>query len=444
MPPRPAVVAAVAVLIGTVGAALAWLRLPVTARDTLWAEDGRDFLQGAIDAGFAETFAPYGGYLHVIPRIIAGFAAALPVESMAIAMTAGSCLVAGGCAAVVWLCARRILLPAHAVLLAALTVLAPLAAREVLGNTANLHTLMMWTLLWLLLVTPRRATIAVASAILAALAALTEIQAVLLIPVALWRVRHPMRRIVAAGLLAGSSAQIIAALLSPRRQTAFGHVEPLSYAKGLVVNAVLPFLLPQQEIGPVLAGRSLLVVLGAAAVLGVLLGVLLRSASRSHRILVALLLAGAVIVYCGSVYANPEDYYDYAGHTARQLRSIWLPRYGVLPSMLVAAAVVVAADGTVRARRDRSGAGRTSALLARIAVAALASSLVLHVVPWDTRRSQGPAWSPQVEDARRLCAQAPPRDDVTLKQTLAWEVTVPCDRIRVDSSPAKPRKEDAP
>jgi hypothetical protein len=409
---------------------VAWLRLPATARDTLWAEDGRDFLQGAIDAGFTDAFAPYGGYLHVIPRIIAGFAAALPVEWMAIAMTAGSCLVAGGCAAVVWLCARRILLPAPALLIAALTVLAPLAAREVLGNTANLHTLMMWTLLWLLLVTPRSPAPAVPSAILAALAALTEIQAVLLIPVALWNVRHPMRRIVAAGLIAGVSAQVITALLSPRRQTAFGHVEPLSYVKGLIVNAVLPFLLPQQEIGPALAGRSLLVVLGAAVVLGVLLGVLLRSASRPHRILVTLLLAGAVAVYCGSVYANPEDYYDYAGHTARQLRSVWLARYGVLPSMLVAAAVVVAADGTMRALRDRSGAGRTRVLLARLAMAALAASLVLHVVPWDTRRSQGPTWSPQVEDARRRCDQAPPRGDVVLKQTLGWEVRVPCDRLR--------------
>lgn len=430
MPPHGVIVLAVAVLIGAAGAAAVWLRLPPMARDTLWAEDGRDFLQGAIDSGFGEVFVPYGGYLHVIPRIIAGFAAALPVESMAVAMTAGSCLVAGACTAIVWLCARRILLPAHAAVVAALTVLAPLAAREVLGNTANLHTLMMWTLLWLVLVTPRRPVLAVASAIVAALAALTEIQALLLIPVALWRVRDPMRRIVAVGLFAGLAAQLAASLLSPRRQTAFGHVEPLSYAKGLIVNAVLPFALPQQQIGPVLAGRSLIVVLGAVAMIVILLAVLLRSSSWSQRILVAGLLAGALVIYCGSVYANPEDYYDYARHTAQQLRSIWLPRYGVLPSMLIAAAIVVAADGAVRARhRSGRSAARLQTVLARVAIAGLAVSLVLHFVPWDTRRSQGPAWGPQVAAARQHCAQALGRGDVALAQTLGWEVRVPCDRF---------------
>ncbi|KJL33786.1 hypothetical protein RS86_01583 [Microbacterium azadirachtae] len=430
VPPRGAIVIAMAAVIAVAGAAAAWLRLPGTARDTLWAEDGRDFLQGAIDSGFDEVFVPYGGYLHVIPRLIAGLAAALPVESMAVAMTAGSCLVAGVCTAVVWLCARQILLPVHAAVVAALTVLAPLAAREVLGNTANLHTLMMWTLLWLLLVTPRRRGVAVVVAVVVAFAALTEIQAVLLIPVALWRVRDPMRRIVLAGLLTGLAAQVAASLLSPRRQTAFGHVEPLSYVKGFVANAVLPLALPQQAIGPALAGHGLAIVVGAAAATLLLLGLLLRSSSRSHRILVAVLLAGAVVIYCGSVYANPEDYYDYARHTTEQLRSIWLPRYGVLPSMLIASAIVVAADGVARARRPGStGAVRRRALLSRLAVAGVVASMVLHFGPWDTRRSQGPAWTPQVAAARQLCEQDPGRGDVTLEQTLGWEVRVPCDRL---------------
>lgn len=169
---------------------------------------------------------------------------------------------------------------------------------------------------------------------------------------------------------------------------------------------------------------------GAAAATLLLLGVLLRSSSRSHRILVAVLLAGAVVIYCGSVYANPEDYYDYARHTAEQLRSIWLPRYGVLPSTLIASAIVVAADGVARAPRGEStGVIRRRVLLSRLAVAGVVASMVLHFVPWDTRRSQGPAWTPQVAAARQLCEQDPGRGDVILEQTLGWQVRVPCDRL---------------
>ena len=138
----------------------------------------------------------------------------------------------------------------------------------------------------------------------------------------------------------------------------------------------------------------------------------------------------------------------------------------VLPAFLVASVILAALPGPAtalflhRSVRDGRKAGLAAVVGNEIGVCGwtLAGggglsilltanhwlSLVLHVVPWDTRRSQGPAWSAQVEDARRLCAQAPPRDDVTLKQTLAWEVTVPCDRLRADSSPAKPLKEDTP
>ena len=65
------------------------------ARNTLWAEDGRNFIQDAVNHGpLASLAIPYAGYLHTIPRLIAAVTVSfVPVPQWADAMTAGSCLV---------------------------------------------------------------------------------------------------------------------------------------------------------------------------------------------------------------------------------------------------------------------------------------------------------------------------------------------------------------
>jgi len=57
----------VTVLIGCLSAFAAWSRVPAIARDTLWAEDGRNFLQDALSFGPLDSlFLPYAGYLHTL------------------------------------------------------------------------------------------------------------------------------------------------------------------------------------------------------------------------------------------------------------------------------------------------------------------------------------------------------------------------------------------
>jgi hypothetical protein len=188
--PRPVVRHPVVgvVLIAVVAALAAWQRIPAIARDTLWAEDGRIFVQGAMDRGpIASLFIPYAGYVHTVPRLIASAVVSfVPVTGWALGMTAGACLVAGILAATVFVATRGIIrwMPARLVL-AALTVLAPLAPREVLGDATNLHSLFLWTLFWIVLAAPRTRTSTIGLAVVGLLGALTEVQSLLLLPLLL-------------------------------------------------------------------------------------------------------------------------------------------------------------------------------------------------------------------------------------------------------------------
>ncbi|WP_353113752.1 hypothetical protein [Microbacterium sp.] len=411
---------------------LAWLRLPAVARDTFWAEDGRNFVQSAMFHGWGDLFTPYGGYLHLLPRVLANTAVmAVPLDGYALFMSGAASLVAGVCAGIVWMVSRQHVGSGWALVIGASTVLAPLAAREVLGNAANIHTILMWTLFWVLLYTPTRRSTAALLALFALVAALTEVQAVFLLPLLLWRSRSRLRRIVYGGTLAGVLAQLLCVLLSPRKQTAFGHVEPLSYPYGFVINALMPIVLPTRAIGPVLSTTAQLVPLLLVAAFGAAFLVLLRGASSTARVIVSAALLLAVLTYVAGVYTTPLDLYDYASHSPAQLRAVWLARYGVLPSMLVISALCVAAGDRTRTRPEREGMRRSEAVRKGVAfgvVTLLLLSFACFFSPSDTRRSHGPAWQPQVVQAREECAEGAAA--VTLAQTLGWSVEVPCGRIR--------------
>lgn len=413
----PVVFAALAVLYATI----AWLRLPGLTRGTLWAEDGRDFLQGAIDHGLGVLFEPYGGYLHVVPRLLAGATVAVfPAEHYAVAMTAASCVVAGLCGAIVWAVSRQRLHGGWAALLGAVTVLAPFAAREVLGNVANLHTLLMWTVFWILLFIPRRRTTAWVLAVVVLLFALTEVQTLFLAPLLLWRWRTRLRWPIMGAFVVGVGAQLAASVLEPRKQTGTGDTDLWSYPFGYLINAVMPLGLPQSAIGAVVAASGALVGTVFVVIIAATLFALLRRTDRDTWFVVIAALALSGVVYVGGVALTPDPRYDYATFTRNALADPWFVRYGVLPSMLILAAVIVAAGS----RASRLTAPRLRAIV----VVAIITTMAVHFVPQDTRRSNGPAWAPQVTAARIACAHG--ASEVTLDQTLDWHVTLPCTLLR--------------
>ncbi|NEN06252.1 hypothetical protein G3T36_10225 [Diaminobutyricibacter tongyongensis] len=414
-------------------AVAAWLRIPSIARNTLWAEDGRNFLQDAVNHGpFASLAIPYAGYLHTIPRIVASVTVTfVPVAQWADAMTAGSCLVAGILAAVVYVCTRDVVpwLPGR-ILIAGLTVLAPLAPREVLGNAANLHSLVLWTVFWMLLYTPRTRTGSIVLGAVAFLGAATEIQCLLLLPLALIRWRERRRWPILGGLAAGLTMQLFVTLLWPRPQSGHPPVETLSIAYGYLINAVMPLVTPQNAIGPVLASTGPavgLVVLTAIA--GAHAYVMIRGGTI-QRIAAAGLVAASIGVYSASVLSNPNTFYDYVRFDRAQLEQVWLARYGVVPSMMLAAIVVLAVALAVSRRTVGTAKGllgeRRRRITGSVALAVVAALLLMQFVPQDTRRSAGPQWSPQVTAAARACERLPDDYVFHLRETITWHVWLSC------------------
>ncbi|MDP9026872.1 MAG: hypothetical protein M3N46_04855 [Actinomycetota bacterium] len=411
----------------------AWLRIPPLARDTLWAEDGREFLQGAIDGGPLESLVvPYAGYLHTVPRLLASFVVSfVPVSGWAIAMTAGSCLVAGVLAAAVFVATRDVVrwVPAR-VAIASLIVVAPLAPREVLGNAANLHSLFLFALFWIALARPRGRGESIGLAAVALLGALTEVQSLFLLPLLLVRLRDRRRMPVRAALLLGMAAQAVVALTFPRGGSGNPSDSPLSIAFGYLINAVMPLAVPQTSIGPVAAATGPLVGILLLLPLVASLVFVLRHGRPIQRQAVIALALGSILIYTASVVANPHPFYDYATLTRAGLEQLWLVRYGVVPSMMLAAVPLVALAVAVARRRLRPRGTSMTAVRVLAGVSALLMlSVLLQFIPQDTRRWSGPAWQPQLAAAAEACETLPSSSRVALNETLGWQVSVPCGRL---------------
>jgi len=421
------------VLLAVVATATAWLRLPAAARDVIWAEDGRNFLQDALTDGPIPALAiPYSGYLHTVPRIIAGLIVTfVPVPLYAESETLGACLAAGIAAAIVFVCTVDVVpwLPGR-LAIGMLTVCAPLEPREVLGNTANLHTLMLWMLFWILLYRPRDRIGAVLLAVAAFLGAVTEIQAVFLLPlIALrWRVREA--RLIRISLLVGIGLQLLATLLDPRGHGSVPATSLPSVAYGYLINSVVPIWTQQKAIGPLVAagGFGLCVLLFVPFI--AVLGLILWRGTRLQRMAAISAVALSIVVYAVSVWTTPAARYEYFSLTATQLAQLSTLRYGVLPSILILSLVPLAATVVLR-RRAVTRRVRPFARFALVAVlqSALVISVVVHFAPQYTLRTDGPQWMPEATAVESYCARAPDSSTVPLAETLHWSVSVQCWRL---------------
>ena len=136
--------------------------MPTAVAGWLYAEDGRSFIgdwlgtNEPIKGDLSLLWMPYAGYQHLIPRLASGLVTALvPPAGWALAVNAIACLVVGSVAGLVFVFSRDVIsfLPSRLVL-GMLTVMAPMAGLEALGNLANLHWFLLYLTPWLLLATP--------------------------------------------------------------------------------------------------------------------------------------------------------------------------------------------------------------------------------------------------------------------------------------------------
>jgi hypothetical protein len=431
-----ALIAAGIVLFGTL---IEWSRLLTVARNTLWAEDVRNFLANAVSMGSAQAlFRPYAGYLHLVPRLIAGITVELfPVSLWANSEALISCLVAAGVSALVFICSRDVItwLPARA-LLALITLLVPLAPLEVLGNTANLHWYFLWLAPWLLLYRPRTRPGAWLLGIVALLAAMTEIQLVLFAPLlfASWRDRR--RWPVAIPYLAGCAIQIAVTIFNPRGHSSVPLIGLPSLLYGYLINAAMSVWNSSPSgirdillhSGPWVAIAAIIPFLAAAAIV-------VRLGSRRQRQVAVLLLVSSLVLWCVAVELDPGARYDYVASANWQ--HIWLSRYGVVPSLMLLALVPLAL--TVLRRRYEVGeaVGSRWRLIRGIPLAIGLGTILVVLTSWmptTTVRSVGPQWQSEVAAAQEACETAPPQTVMPLSGAPSpnWALELTCRQLQHD------------
>lgn len=414
------------------------LRVRPSGWDSLYYEDGWLFLEHWGTQGAGSILRVYGGYLHLVPRLIASVVYELaPVEDWGRAVTVAACVVVGLLCALIWSVSGGLVRHRSARLALALApALTPATGVQVLGNLNCLHTYCLAAMaVWVCAAVAgdarreparrgRRAALGVGTgtALVAALLALTEVQVLVLAPFVVWAAVEARRSRDAAGLglaagwAVGAVAQC-AAVLSQHRVQPYAHARStaLDVIHGLLVNTVLaPVTSTYAEADDGIntlgwAGLGLVLVLVAVVAVLAARRAAPGTGPRQRWAPVAWVVLAVVLwlLACrsnGGVPTDPE-------HTPVP----W--RWGVAGAILVTAAVVVALD-----RLDRRWLRAVGLMvLLAVAVAGFRAPMVYRVgtVPWSTA----------VEQARtEQCA-----GDATTAQVPQWpaphKVKISCERL---------------
>ena len=329
LPPRDAAVALTLVALGTV---ISLFRIPGHLLNGIYAEDGEIFIADWLwRPKWSLFFSPYMGYLHLLPRILSGLVVILPVAWWGLATTVLACLTVGAVSAGVWLAARSLALGrVLSAAVALVPVLSPLGAVEALGNLCNLHWYCLYLLVWVCCA-GRRLTRPYVWAVVVIVCCLTEIQAVILLPLVavIWWRRRVAWPILAAWFI-GTGAQLVCFLTAPRPRVP-GHPSILGTILGYLENVVLG------GFGERIASLSRTLSLVRLGFVGILLVAFLVLAvkvlwSSSRRLLALCLFALSGVFWIMAMWSNNS--LDFG-------LTLFLFRWGTTASMVLAAAVAV-------------------------------------------------------------------------------------------------------
>ena len=408
-----------AVAAGLLATFLSWFRLPIGAWDTLWAEDGSVFLfPWANGAGWSSVLAPYDGYLHFVPRLLAGLIYAFSdVRGYADSVIVSSCLVYGVVAGLVYVFSRFVL--------ALITVLAPVAGWESMHNLANLHWFLLWITPWLLLASPRSRVGLVLMSLLALAIALTEVQAVVLVPLVLWlwkkRDRWPIFIAFATGLI----AQGVSVLLNPRVRVPAPSPPWDSVAVGYLLNSGISFWDSRRTDMTAMIVHFGFVV-GVVAIVPFLVAFTLafwRGNPQVRTATVTLLLASSVGWTIAFVINHDPNYY-YSRIPIDSSHPLTLVRWATASQMFLVASVPLAVG--VLALHN-SIWQRWAPLMMVSMVAVMGTSLVQEGHP-----RGGLPWHAAVDSAEHLC-QATSITSVDIPiQPVNWFLVLPCPLVIAD------------
>jgi hypothetical protein len=394
--------------------------------NSLWAEDGRVFLTGALQ-DFPGTFLEQnGGYLHVIPRAIAGIVALLPVREAAAGMAVGSAAAIALIAAFVYAASSEVLESRSArLMLGATVLLVPIPGHELLANTTNLHFYLLFACFWALVWQAETAVALGARGVVVVATALSDPISALFLPLAIVApaYRRSGRALAVSGLfLAGLVIQfaVIADSARPERNWPFRFgalpdVFSFRVTGGLLVG--------DRFLGDAWAAGGRGFAYGALLIVAVVITVLLVRSDRRTIAFALIALGYAGLFFCVQLVGRGTGGIDPEVHGTR----LDAARYVLLPFLLLTASIVALVDrGYARRHASRGWVwARRAALLWLVALVA-----VNYSVTGD--RSRGPRWDRELGAARNVCATQGVRNVRVLvapSPPYVWYASVPCKRI---------------
>lgn len=396
---------------------------PDIAVDSLWAEDGPIFLQGALQHGFwTDLWTTYGGYLVFVPRLIGLLGSLFPLNDAAavIALTSAFVTALGGF--VIWIAsAAHIRDPWLRGTLAVLAVLAPTAAAESVASASYVLWFMLLPTFWLLVWRPRATGGAVLGGGFVLLTALSTPATWFFAPLAALRglaIRDRRDAIIFGSWALGSLAQVPAILLHNEKQAepAWSHDIWTAYLQRVLDGAALG-----ERAGGVaweLLGWVLLIGLVTLAARGLYVG--LRGSGPSARWLAAIAVPTSIVMFVvsayqravGSAMAWPAgDHFGSAG------------RYTIVPALLLVSVALVLVDEAAR-RRPALGRRLVGATVA-VLVAGMATSFYVR----NTTYRGTPAWGDALDAAAVECRDRGLAEASVPISPPGFRLAVPCDEL---------------
>lgn len=409
-----------------VAGTLEWLRLPGRAWNTLYAEDGAVFLQQwANRPSLATLVKPYDGYWHLVPRLAAVVVAATPVTWWAAAASAAACAIVAGVVVLVWVLSRDVFHAPWARATAALIpLLLPLSRLEAVGDLANLHSYLVYLLIFVLLARPRSRLAAWGLGVVAFAAAGTAVLAAFLLPLAIIGLgRDRSRAAAVVGWACGMAVQTWIFVSSQPRPRGGGLTDIGSGFLGWSVNAAASSAVPDTgllgtivlHVGwwpPSLA----LAALAGCAALAVVLG------RGDLRLVAAYIVPLSAVLWGASYFYNSHRGAVYANLPTPAHASIPLSRWGIAAAMVLALAVPLAGQAW-------ASAGRRVAWLGPAVAIVMVAVMAIWFDAGSTLRDQR-QWTPDVAAARQTCLRsAAPIVAIPIMNWGDWRVPVPCSRL---------------
>ena len=391
------------------------------AWESLWAEDGSVFLTDA-HRDFADTlFAQNGGYVHVVPRAIAGVAAMLPVEFAATTFAVLGSVVVALSALFVYFASGEVLRSSYSRLgLAAAVLLLPVAGAELYANAVNLHFYLVFACFWALVWQSTTPSALVARSGIALAATLSDPVCALLVPLA---VVAPLTRrsvralVVPTAFLVGVGVQLL--LMrggeSPERNWEF-HLEDLPDIFSLRVGGGL--LVGDRLLDDLWLSLDRTFSYAALTALAVLVVALLWRSNRRMAAFALLALSYAGLFFCVHLVGRGTGGMD------PEVGSFHLngARYVLLPFLFSVAALLALIEGWP---------GRSTWPRA-IALAWLGLLLAVNLPIGPNTRSEGPRWSDELTISRVDCSE---RDAANARILVApappdvWFAEIPCSKL---------------